>query len=70
MNIIEILHCAECNTTYFGSEELLLHEPKASPLTSTNGQNKSYCTNHSAIPVLVYDTIAERLLKTFFLRKM
>ena len=28
INIIETLHCAECNMTLFGSGQMLLHEPK------------------------------------------
>ena len=33
-------------------------------------QKKSYCTNHSAISVLLYNTIAELLLKIFLLCKL
>ena len=39
-NNIEMLHCAECNMTFLGSEELLLHEPIASAITFPNCQKK------------------------------
>ena len=69
-NNIEILNCGECNVTFFGSEEMLLHEPEASAITLSNLPKESQCTNHSAISVLLCDTITELLLKTFFLCKL
>ena len=53
--------------TCLGSGEMLLHEPPARANVFSELHNNSYCTNHSAMYVLLYVTITERLLITSLL---
>ena len=56
INTIETMHHGECHRTFLVSEEMYEQE---------HFRTGTHRTHHSAICVLVYDTITERLLKTF-----
>ena len=39
-NIMDVLHCVECNMTFFGTEEILYHEPMESAITFPRCQKR------------------------------